>query len=219
MSLPTLADLVRLAQDLPSLPDIRPAWLREMPYACGAGEAYYRYYAELVARYQPLRTVEIGTDRAVATAHLAYENTAPVVTIDHNWRALENALALPLLNIEAIYGDSSTAVEAARGHGPYDLLYIDALHDFNHAYGEYVLYRELVVDGGMIFFDDLDLDMHTRDMQILWEHIVDPKAMLPGLHATGFGVAIKDPAIAPLPWRDVIDAVDARRAAYAAAHG
>jgi predicted O-methyltransferase YrrM len=116
--------------------------------------------------------------------------------------------------VRAIYGDSATVVDAARGHGPYDLLYIDALHDFNHAYGEYVLYREFVVDGGMIFFDDLDLDMATGDMQILWDHVVDPKSKLPGLHVTGFGVAVKDPAVRPRPWQEVIDAVEMQRSTW-----
>jgi hypothetical protein len=75
-----------------------------------------------------------------------------------------------------------------------DLLFIDGLHEFDQAHQEYVLYRNHVRQGGLIFFDDLHIN---SGMDKLWELVPEPKLELPQLHYTGFGVAVIQSRLQP----------------------
>ncbi len=92
-----------------------------------------------------------------------------------------------------------TIVKLLDGH-KLDMLYIDATHEFNWAYGEYLRYRLLVRDGGVIFFDDLKL--HPQ-MEYLWESIGEEKHRTDELHWTGFGYVIKDNSHKPKSWLEL----------------
>ena len=83
-----------------------------------------------------------------------------------------------------------------------DMLFIDATHDFNWAYGEYLRYRVLVRDGGIIFWDDLKL--HPQ-MEYIWDNLLEPKFRHDELHWTGFGYSIKDDSVKPKTWEVLID--------------
>lgn len=82
-----------------------------------------------------------------------------------------------------------------------DMLFIDATHQFNFAYAEYLRYRELVKDGGYIFWDDLKL--HPQ-MEYIWKNIVEYKHRDDRLHWTGFGWNIKEDDITPIPYDKLI---------------
>jgi predicted O-methyltransferase YrrM len=200
--------------------DDRPEWLKNMASASDPTALYYRFFHELVKRFHPLRVLEIGTYVGTSAAHFGFANTdgGSVLTIDVNPDAklqLERTIeGKGLYAVKAMTYDSMQWIKTHqaldRGVAIYDVLFIDGLHNFNQTYGEYAAYRQLVKDGGLIFFDDLELDMATRDMQALWEFIPDPKIKLDGLHYTGFGVCEKNPNVLVQPWSDVIGRAEIR---------
>lgn len=234
-----LSDIVDITCELlavPTLRDDRPGWLRELPSANDDNSLYYRLLYEIGKRFAPLKMVEIGTYAGTSAAHLAMENTnGRVVTIDNNPEAIEKAKRLPVhavhtsARIEMILGDSSFALnevllpEVRHTGEYYDLVFIDGLHTFNQTYVEYVGYRQLLKPGGIILFDDVALPMATNEMEIFWDHVIDPKVRVDAMHRTwdsqgkhiyaGFG-ACKTPgepnATQPLHWAAIIDAATQR---------
>lgn len=177
--------------------------------------AYYRFLAllseGLELELNDLRCLEIGTYQGSSAAHLAASG-ATVVTIDVNPDAARLARALAVaqnLRITPITANSGFVlgdpVEAAkiRALAPYDILYIDGDHTFNSAYGDYTHFWPLVREGGVIVFDDIELDMAGDEMRVFWDRVVDPKVKLNALHETGFGAAIRG-RVPPPPWEAVI---------------
>lgn len=197
----SLDALGQLAAEVMAGLDRRGPWLEGLR---DAHEPYYRFLHELVLRLHPLTILEIGTYVGVSAAHMAYDNHGGrVVTVDINPDAKRWADLLRLPNLLALTSNSSQAVPLVEGYGPFDVLYIDGLHNFNQTYGEYVLYRPLVREGGLIIFDDVALPMATNEMEVFWRFVTDPKLRVDALHHTGFGVAIKTGAPPP-PWEAVI---------------
>lgn len=212
MNLDAIAQLARLTE-----PDGRPDWLKTLKHASDPDALYYRFFYELSQRLAGARLLEIGTDRGVSAAHLAAHLQNHVTTVDNNPQATANARGLGLPNVEAIHADSTVACGQLGSEGRlFDVAFVDGLHTFNQAYGEYLLCRALVKDGGFIFFDDIHLDMHTREMDVFWDHVIDPKLDLSHLHVTGFGVCQVARAIEPPPWRTVIDEASRRMQLHAA---
>lgn len=226
-ALEKLRTLVALAEPLEGeewlAHDTRPLWLKEMPHACDPQARYYLYLYQLIARLgPPLDCVEIGTYIGTSAAHLAVRNGEEggrgglVVTIDINPDAARQVLRrVPahdcLAQIATITDDSTYAWDRARVRClGYDVLYVDGNHTFNQAYGEYYLYRQLLKPGGVMLFDDVGLQMATNEMEVFWDFVVDPKARLDYLHHTGFGIAVKDPAVEVLPWKAVIKEAERR---------
>jgi predicted O-methyltransferase YrrM len=207
MTLPTLDEVVRLSGRLVSMPDRRPEWLKGMASASDPQALYYRLFHELMSLHAPLEALEIGTYVGTSAAHLAAANAGGrVITVDHNTAAKACIEALPIRNITPISGDSMVVTASLAKTNTFDLVFVDANHTFNSAYGEYVECRKLVKSGGLMFFDDIELPMATREMHVFWEFVRDPKAKLPGLHHTGFGVACVDHSIQVPEWKDVIAA-------------
>lgn len=191
--LDTLAAAVTLARELPRLADERPGQLRALPYATDADSAYYRFLYEWCRRSRPAVTLEIGTYLGGSAAHMAVGNPdGHVWTLDINPDAVRHADALELPNLTALLGDSGPSVDRVRDllPGPVDLLYIDGWHSFDQTFAEYQLYRPLVRPGGLMLFDDIDLQTATDEMQRFWTAVSEPKAKLDGLHHTGFGAIV-----------------------------
>ena len=204
MDVPALRQLAAL---ITTIPDDRPEWLKLLPSAMEEGITqfgrYYRFFWELAKRWKPGASLEIGTYKGSSIAHLAAGNPAgKCVTLDIELDATKIANDMKLANLLAITGDSGLSVDRCKILAPYDILFIDGLHDFNHCYGEYVLYRPLVKHGGFIFFDDIHVH---REMEVAWEYIIDEKYEMNNLHWTGFGMCCVDQYHAPRSWSEVIE--------------
>lgn len=226
MTPPLLSNCLALANQLDAwrLPDDRPEWLRNMASASDPTALYYRFFHELVKMFHPLKVLEIGTYVGTSAAHLGFANTdgGSVLTIDVNPDAkvqLERAIEdKGLYAIEAVTRDSMVwAAENRHRAGEFDILYIDGLHNFNQTYGEYVAYRQFVKDGGLIFFDDLELDMATREMQVFWDLVPEEKQKLDMLHYTGFGACKKDSNVHVPLFGDIVGKAEMMQRDYAAA--
>ena len=209
-----LSDIVELAKALPSMEDRRPGWLRALARVAG-DPPYYRLLHEIGLRFRPRRVLEIGTYEGVSAAHLAADPGTLVVTVDVVPAATEKARAIGLQNVRAIAHDSvSLGAKISRGEFPiavpFDLLFVDGESNFNQAYGEYMAFRPLMAPGGVVLFDDIRLPMETREMDVFWDYVVDPKAELPGMHKTGFGACEVDPVRRLPPWEEVIGRASAR---------
>lgn len=194
----SLEEIRELSASILSIPDDRPEWMIGLSSANDEGQTqfarYYRFFHEFVKRWKPERVLEIGTYHGTSAAHLAFADAArKIVTmdIDPSSTAMIQKISSErdLSNITALTGDSFKIVSEAERFGPFDVLFIDAVHDFIHCYGEYLLYRPLMNQGGIIFFDDI----HLGDgMEEAWKRIVDKKVELPELHYTGFGACSVD---------------------------
>lgn len=190
-----LSDLQALADRMPLIHDDRPAWLSSLPYARDEQHGcYYRFFHELAKVASPLRVLEIGTHLGGSSAHLAFANRGGhVTTIDIDPKSAALVEGFGLENLSAMTIDSSRATEALSGRAPFDVLFIDAEHEFEPCRREYVQYRKLVRDGGIVFFDDI----HMHDgMDRAWAAVADPKIDLPRiLHYTGFGACKVDASL------------------------
>lgn len=192
-----------LADGILGIPDDRPRWMIDLSSANDEGQTqfarYYRFFYEFVKSCKPENVLEIGTYHGTSAAHLAYADpSCKVVTMDIEPSSIamieKIAMDHNLNNVTTITGDSFRIFSNAERFGPYDVLFIDAVHDFVHCYGEYLLYRPLVREGGIIFFDDIHLG---SEMDAAWDLIADPKIELPTLHYTGFGACKVDSTVTP----------------------
>lgn len=198
-----------LGQSILYSPDERPQWLKEKVYSQAPNQKpteielqalYYRLFWDLAKKYKPKRCLEIGTHLGSACAHLALPNPeGVVVTVDINLGATTLADEMRIPNLRAIHADSSAYFQDFKGE-LFDLIYVDGHHTFNQAYGEYVNFRQLLRDDGIMFFDDLRL---SAEMEAFWEFVGDEKLRLDFLHHTGFGVVRKTHPAAPSPLKEV----------------
>jgi len=206
---------VKTAQDLKVARDHRPEWLRDLTRRTEPDALYYRFLSSLAFSFMSfpgkdnLFAVEIGTYVGVSAAHISYWN-GRVLTIDSNPDAKVQVEKLGISRIQAVTSDSMEFAKNLKNYPPIDLLFIDGNHTFTQAYGEYCAYRSFVKDDGLILFDDVALPMATREMEVLWEFIPDPKERCDWLHHTGFGIAQKNPNVTPRPWEAVIGEAQAR---------
>lgn len=218
-SMKTLEDLSRLSADVASKYhssfDNRPEWLRKMKGGMDPAEKYYLFLYYLTLDQDLSRCLEIGTSEGTSTMHMAHSlnfsldgqkkpSTGRITTVDVDQscklKVDEMATAHGLENVKAITADSSQlAID-----DQFDLLFIDGNHTLESAYGDYLRFRPLVRDGGVIVFDDTRFN---AGMTVAWNHIVDPKMELPQMHYMGFGVAIKNiGAPAPISLESVLAA-------------
>jgi predicted O-methyltransferase YrrM len=210
-----LDDAITIARSLETIEDTRPEWLRRLPHADDPQALYYRALYEWTRKFQPARILEIGTDRGWSAAHMAAGAPhSSVVTLDIRPESADFVRALPIANIVPLTMSSSMAAQHVMSFHPFDMLYIDANHTFNEAYGEYTAYRPVLRDGALIVFDDLALDMLGDEMGVFWAHVLDPKARLDHLHHTGFGICQVNTSIHVPPWRDIIEGATRRILGY-----
>jgi len=188
----TFAEVEALAGKLADnmLSDNRPEWLKEMPSASDNTARYYRFFHHLVGRFGPLRVLEIGTYAGTSACHFAYHNAGGLVrTIDcdpNASRAAERYADRCAAILDTVTADSIEYVRTTMVHLaplPFDVLFIDGLHNAAQVSAEYTAYRPFVLENGLIFFDDINLG----DMDDFWRGVTDPKIRLDTLHYTGFG--------------------------------
>jgi hypothetical protein len=95
-------------------------------------------------------------------------------------------LAPHSVDVRLISGDSHTAgvrmaVERATGEQGLDVLFIDGDHSYEGVRSDYLSYRDLVRDGGVVAFHDIVEDYCARfgqkttsatgDVPLLWKHL------------------------------------------------
>lgn len=190
--------------------DTRPAWIKELNGAMHPGEPYYLFlYMLMLRNASPMKCLEIGTRWGTSVFHMAiplmqYGGHVTTLDVDPECKPRIDGLAADhgVTNIESILADSTTVrIEGTRIDGMYDLLFIDGDHTLAASYSDYVRFRPLVREGGIIFFDDTRLN---PGLIAAWNNIADPKMELPQLHYMGFGVAVKSNSAQPLPLDVVI---------------
>lgn len=200
----SLDELRSLSDSLHTIPDDRPQWLKDMPYAMESPSHYYVLLWELVKRHKPVYTLEIGIDKGGSTLTLAAAHRHLVISVDIDHAACVNAqkiaVAHGLDHLTVVQNDSLAHIEllktAEKEIGvKAELLFLDGRHDFLHCRAEYEGYRPFMKQGGIILFDDIH---ESREMDQAWESIVDPKIELPKAHWTGFGACKVDHSI-PCP--------------------
>jgi len=208
----TLEELRSLSDSLASIPDDRPQWLKDMPYAMETPTHYYRYLWELVRRTKPSYVIEIGIDKGGSTLTLgAAIGGGTVLSVDIDLASCSNARQIAiqhgLTNLQIVQDDSIHNIKLLELIGKKaDLVFIDGAHDFVHAYGDYEQYRRFVSQDGIILFDDIH---EGREMETAWSYVVDKKIELPKAHHSGFGACKVDHLI-PCPTLDSVLA-EARR--------
>ena len=133
-------------------------------------------------------------------------------------KALLRRLAPHTADVHLIDGDSRSiavrkAVEAAACGQPIDVLFIDGDHTYEGVRSDYVNYRELVRDGGVIAFHDIVDDHRTRfgrqtiawtgDVPVFWRQLKSDARtfeFVADQEQDGFGIGalVHSPAM-PLP--------------------
>lgn len=177
-------DIQQLSHDFLIQPDDRPQLLKDLTAAAPPTDRYLRFLYEFAKRYQPELVVETGTDRGRSAAHFALGNLeAHVVTIDIDRACKDNADSLKITNIVAIAADSLLFVDKIKD-ASVDVLFIDSLHEYDHASREWRAYARKVKPAGIVFFDDIALDAGMRQF---WAEVGGRRFDLGHLHISGFG--------------------------------
>ncbi len=113
----------------------------------------------LVAEKGPRRILEIGVWHGGTLWHWLQLGQAVVAVDDtmfeaDDWQAWADACDAEL---SLLQGDShhETIVEAVRAAGPYDLVFIDAAHDYQSVRTDWENYGDMVADDGLVVFHDI----------------------------------------------------------------
>ena len=144
---------------------------RHVPGGCHQLPSEIVPFLERVRGLQPRRICEIGCANGATT--LALSHSAPTVELMIGVdlfvknRAILHALRRPTQRMEFVDGPSlspralSRAWEALGGE-TLDVLLIDGDHSYEGALGDFLAYRAMVRDGGLIAFHDIVPDAYPR---------------------------------------------------------
>jgi predicted O-methyltransferase YrrM len=209
----TLAELQAYCKVLPTQAETRPEKFLKMPYATDRTGMYYRFFHASSLNKRMSKVLELGTHTGTSAAHLAANPSVHVTTVDTNGACRDNIAAFGMPNITSIIQDSIAygldLFCAPQVERPlFDTLYIDTDHNYDQMYKEYTLFRNFVVDGGTIFFDDIHV---SPGMEKGWGMIPEEKIELPELHYTGFGaVKVKRSMVVEMPGFSIKDVIEER---------
>jgi cephalosporin hydroxylase len=147
-------------------------------------------FHEFLRERSPRVVCEIGTYSGGHFYMLSrsLSTVTTLIGIDLNVRnkALLRRLAPANVDVHLIDGDSGSAavhsaVESATGGRPIDVLFIDGDHTYDGVRSDYLKYRDLVRDGGVIAFHDIVEDHSTRfgrttiawtgDVPVFWSRL------------------------------------------------
>lgn len=184
----------------PGYKDPRPEWLFTLPEADLHTSQYHCLLYVLAARHAPLNILELGTGRGTSACHFAAANPGGlVVSVDSDQEAkgrTESAWKGPAEQRPVCFTVDTRDARAVIPQVVYDIVFIDAMHTFFHAYSEYVTFRQMLRPHGLVVFDDIE---YSPEMEAVWAMIPDPKVVVPHMHYTGFGVVQKLDGVEPLP--------------------
>ncbi len=113
----------------------------------------------LVDEFDPRRILEIGVWHGGTLWHWL-QSGRTVVGVDDtmydadDWRSWADTAGAELTLIQ---GDSRDGIVIARvaEHAPFDLLFIDAAHDYASVRADWLNFRTLVAPGGLVVFHDI----------------------------------------------------------------
>lgn len=156
---------------------------------------YYRFLKILAQNLQPRLSVELGVCGGGGSFHLAIGwPQGKTVGVDVSFDHPENVAAIIGLcpNFEFWLGDSIASAEAIyKAFGPVDLLFIDTVHEYVHAWAELDAWKPFLSEQAVICLDDLlRPEMLATNF---WESLPEPKFREDRLHdgaesGGGFGV-------------------------------
>lgn len=189
----TTADINRLAWQAVNDKSSVPLWLFNLEWST---EHYYTFLYLVAREMQPELTLELGTGRGTSSCFLAFgAEPRRVVTVDGYKELVDHIIAVKagndIDNLDPIFSDSCgptvlAAIQTTLHIGGIDLLYVDSDHNYAHAKKEYDLYRPLMSSGGVMIWDDINMN----DMGRFWGELKEEKTELNFLHYSGFGAAI-----------------------------
>lgn len=189
--------VAKIAEASRSTPDTRPEWLEKMRDTDSEYAIYYRFLYELAKAIKPAWILETGTRLGLSAAQLAMGcPTAKVITIDIDpqskgrFSSQENLKNLS--NVIPITSDSRKAKELfPKECNQFGIIYLDSDHTYDVVSPEFKIYREMLVPGGVMVFDDITLN---PEMRRFWTEVPQPKVELNFLHrlcGAGFGAYVK----------------------------
>lgn len=187
----SLDELSALSRRIRSSADPRPAWLKQACDEPMAVASYYLFLYELARLASPEVIIETGTRRGHSAVQFAAgAPAAKVYTIDILESSKADVARFPVQNVVALTGDSTALADQIRAMAPVcDILLLDSDHSYRVSRAEYLAYRPLVRDGGIILLDDININ---PELKRSWAEVVDPKIEATHLHYMGFGIAVKD---------------------------
>lgn len=162
-------------------------WLKnrrdDYAHLVGHDNPYYLAFYHLAQELEPKLSVELGTYRGDASAHLAAGYPQGLVLTvdihredkDAQQRAIQAASQYE--NLEYLNGWTWDAhivfqISSAAADTPIDLLFIDAWHDYQYAIREWEIYQPMLADEALVICDDIvDADGTMTDMTRFWVEI------------------------------------------------
>lgn len=208
MNWPTIRQMREWAQLAPLRfqdPELR--WLE------GINEAnvlYYRWLYRAAEFMQPAIALELGVCRAQASAHIA-PGAGVMIGVDiqpwepdfsRNVEAMKER-GLDYRFIRGSSGEPETVRKVTeilqQGNWLIGLLFIDTIHTYNQAMGEFRCYRHLLAPGALVVMDDI-LDppdeVYRAFQEIPGEHLEMNELHIAGRGSVGFGAVIYQAEVA-----------------------
>jgi predicted O-methyltransferase YrrM len=108
------------------------------------------------------RILEVGTYRARTTCAL-YRNCPDAIIVSYDIQVLDSPFRRELLkapNVELRHASFAASAETLRREPPFDFIFIDASHSFEHVLEDSRLALELLADNGVIVWHDYRLNDH-----------------------------------------------------------
>ena len=166
---------------------IESQWLGSLP---GAGNhALYRNFLWFLARELPSPKVmiELGTDTAVTTAHMADGKNPDdsVISVDID----VSRIHIRRHPTTFVMSDSIQFLRSYSG-SRVSLFFLDTNHTYERVSAEFRLAKELLVTDGIVCVDDIHLH---EGMERFWEEVQERKMDVSELHTqlgVGFGVIL-----------------------------
>lgn len=156
---------------------------------------YYRFLYQLMKRFKPALSVELGVERGRCTAHMAAAHPDGIIlAIDNDPKTDELNRILeryPNIHFKRDLTTSRPIVDAIPDHSV-DLCFFDSDHSCHTVMLEYGVWFQKIKPGGIILFDDITV---SPEMMTMWGVLgrISPhleRIGLPELHHSGFGVII-----------------------------
>jgi len=182
-------------------------WEPELQWLERINEAnvlYYRWLYRLAEYLRPEVALELGVCRAQASAHIAANSRVTIGVDIKPWEPefSENAAAMrdQALDYRFILG-ASTAPETVEKvleitrecRRLIELLFIDTIHVYNQAIGEFRTYESLLADGALVVMDDIldpPNEVYRAFQEIPGEHVEMSELHISDRGTVGFGAII-----------------------------
>ena len=174
-----------------------------------ANVLYYRWLYRAALFMQPAVALELGICRAQGSAHIA-TNAGVMIGVDINpWHPeFDQNVANILqhgLDYRFLRGPSTAPeireriTEIVEEHGPIGLLFIDTVHTYNQAIGEFRAYEDLLASDALVVMDDIlqpPDEVYRAFQEIPGEHFEASELHIADFGTVGFGAIIYQAEVA-----------------------